>query len=86
MAPARTTTRRAQHDQNALPRPSTSDNASIMVNDDLFLEPMMGTPLQMYIEKDVEARDALVEMITVRRVLWSRQRSVACRLAIRNWQ
>lgn len=34
-------------------------------NDDLFLEPMMGTPLAIYIEKDVEDRDVLVEIITV---------------------
>jgi hypothetical protein len=29
---------------------------------------MMGSPLQMYIEKDVEDRDHLVDLITVRRV------------------
>lgn len=65
MAPARSSIRRAQHDQNAVPRPSTSDNPSIIVNEELFLEPMMGTPLQMYIEKDVEGKDALVDVITV---------------------
>ena len=33
--------------------------------DDLFLEPMMGTPLAIYVEKDVPDRDAVVELITV---------------------
>ena len=33
--------------------------------DDLFLEPMMGTPLAIYVEKDVVDRDAIVELITV---------------------
>jgi len=32
---------------------------------DLFLEPMMGTPLTIYIEKEVEDRDTLIELITV---------------------
>lgn len=35
-------------------------------SDELFLEPMMGTPLAIYIEKDVQDRDNLVEIITVR--------------------
>lgn len=32
---------------------------------ELFLDPMLGTPLALYIEKDVEDRDQLVELITV---------------------
>jgi hypothetical protein len=31
----------------------------------LFLEPMMGTPLAIYVEKDVEDRDTIVDIITV---------------------
>ena len=71
MAPARASARRSQQDSNPASRPSASDNdANIAVNDELFLEPMMGTPLQIYIEKDVEDRDDLVDLITVGRVLW----------------
>ncbi|KAG6337095.1 hypothetical protein ID866_2006 [Astraeus odoratus] len=67
MAPARSN-RRTQHEQpvqlrNAPSDASTSNNAS---NSDLFLEPMMGTPLAVYIEKDVDERESLVELITVR--------------------
>lgn len=50
MAPARST-RRAHS-------PPATDAA-------LFLEPMMGTPLTVYIEKDVDDRDELVDLITV---------------------
>lgn len=35
------------------------------VNNELFLEPMMGTPLAIFIEKDVVDRDQLVEVISV---------------------
>jgi hypothetical protein len=35
------------------------------IHDDLFLEPMMGTPLAIYIEKDVPDRDQLVHLVTV---------------------
>ena len=58
MAPARST--RRAHSQNAPPPPSDPQHAA------LFLEPMMGTPLSIYIEKDVDDRDDLVDLITVR--------------------
>ncbi|KAF8415960.1 hypothetical protein L210DRAFT_965505 [Boletus edulis BED1] len=57
MAPARST-RRAHNTQNAHPPSSDPQNAA------LFLEPMMGTPLTIYIEKDVDDRDVLVELVT----------------------
>lgn len=57
MAPARST--RRAHSQNAPPPASDPQNAV------LFLEPMMGTPLTIYIEKDVDDRDDLVDLITV---------------------
>ncbi|KAF9227456.1 hypothetical protein BS17DRAFT_465975 [Gyrodon lividus] len=65
MAPARSN-RRTQHEQplqlrNIHNDPSPSNDAN---DTDLFLEPMMGTPLTVYIEKDVDDRDALVELIT----------------------
>lgn len=65
MAPARTSTRRNQNSQPATTRPAVPDNDNEVVNPDLFLEPMMGTPLAMYIEKDVQDRDSLVDIITV---------------------
>lgn len=58
MAPARSA--RRAHSQNAAP-PSTDPHHAA-----LFLEPMMGAPLTIYIEKDVDDRDDLVDLITVR--------------------
>jgi len=66
MAPGRMSTRRTQHDQHPSTRSADSDGNNNVVNEDLFLEPMMGTPLAMYIEKDVHDRDILVDIITVR--------------------
>ncbi|KAL4074033.1 hypothetical protein V8B97DRAFT_1937732 [Scleroderma yunnanense] len=59
MAPARSN-RREQ------PRNTQTDDSSPndAPNNDLFLEPMMGTPLTVYIEKDVEERDSLVQLIS----------------------
>jgi hypothetical protein len=65
MAPARMSTRRTQHDQNASTRSADPDTNDGVVNEELFLEPMMGTPLAMYVEKDVQDRDALVDIIMV---------------------
>lgn len=39
--------------------------ADVGADDELFLEPMMGTPLAIYVEKDVPDRDAIVELISV---------------------
>lgn len=67
MAPARTSSRRSQAAQisNAPARPTATDSSDCAFNAELFLEPMMGTPLAMYIEKDVTDRDQLVEIVTV---------------------
>lgn len=69
MAPARSSTRRAHVEQNIIPPSSlhdqdTDDNAA----EQLFIDPMLGTPLAIYIEKDVDDRDSLVELINVRHV------------------
>lgn len=68
MAPARTSNRRAQRDQN--PNSAILNNAQPQQlveqpKDDLFLEPMMGTPLALYVDKDVEDRDQIIQLITV---------------------
>ncbi len=34
-------------------------------NNDLFLDPLMGTPLAIYVEKDVDNWDEIVKLITV---------------------
>ena len=47
-------------------QPAADDASAEGTNDELFLDPMMGTPLAIYIEKDVEDRDNLVEIIVVR--------------------
>jgi hypothetical protein len=66
MAPARTA-RRGQHDINQVSRSNAPENTNGVLNENLFLEPMMGTPLQIYIEKDVDDRDLLVDLATVSR-------------------
>jgi hypothetical protein len=75
MAPARTPARLGR-DHSAPPRIAALDSANGIVNEDLFLEPMMGTPLQVYIEKDVSDRDLLVELVTVSRVRHHDRRNV----------
>lgn len=67
MAPARST-RRNQHEQSVSLRSAQSDPSPVedgSSGSDLFIEPMMGTPLTVYIEKEVEDRDTLVELILV---------------------
>ncbi len=58
MAPARSSTRRGHIQPHALDAGSSG-------NHDLFIDPMLGTPLAVYIEKDVHDREALVNLITV---------------------
>ncbi|GBE81221.1 hypothetical protein BKA93DRAFT_756282 [Sparassis latifolia] len=64
MAPARTTNRRTQREQNAPAQPASTETMAELPKDELFLEPMMGTPLAIYVEKDVQNRDAIVDLIT----------------------
>ena len=68
MAPARSSTSRARRDQpQHAPQPQNisppldEENP----NDDLFLDPLMGTPLAIYVEKDVENRDEIAALISV---------------------
>ena len=57
MAPARNSSRRPQ---------STNPAQDESVQADLFLEPMMGNPLAIYVDKDVQDRDTVVDLIIVR--------------------
>ncbi|KAG6832839.1 hypothetical protein H0H87_000193 [Tephrocybe sp. NHM501043] len=62
MAPARSSIRHP--DQNNTQRPSlNAQNIDLDVNPELFLDPMLGTPLAMYIEKDVDDKDVLIDLI-----------------------
>jgi len=64
MAPVRTTNRRAQRDHTQqLPVAQLDPNHD--PSQDIFIDPMMGTALQIYVEKDVEGRETIVELITV---------------------
>ncbi|OSD04039.1 hypothetical protein PYCCODRAFT_1387675 [Trametes coccinea BRFM310] len=66
MAPARSSNHRSrrEHVQHA---PQPQDIAPALddqnTQDDLFLDPLMGTPLAIYVEKDVDNRDEIVELI-----------------------
>ena len=57
MAPARNSSRRP---------PSANPGQDESVQSDLFLEPMMGNPLAIYVDKDVQDRDTVVDLIIVR--------------------
>lgn len=68
MAPGRTSNRRAQRDQNT--NPALLNSVQTIQQDDqlkgtLFLEPMMGTPLALYVDKDVAERDTIAQLISV---------------------
>ncbi|PSS37855.1 hypothetical protein PHLCEN_2v323 [Hermanssonia centrifuga] len=64
MAPARTSTRRSQRKQDQLTQNSTSESAAAAAAKQLFVDPLIGTPLALFVEKDVENRDAVVDAIT----------------------
>ncbi|RDB16915.1 hypothetical protein Hypma_002405 [Hypsizygus marmoreus] len=67
MAPARSSTRRQpQIDQNNNINHSTilDHETDLNVNLELFIDPMLGSPLAMYVEKDVEDKDIIVPLIT----------------------
>jgi hypothetical protein len=60
MAPLRSSTR---HPQQHI------DHIDHHVNPNLFIDPMLGTPLAIYIEKDVPDKDTLVDLILVSSVI-----------------
>jgi len=64
MAPARSSTRRAHAEENIPPSSLHDQGSSDNVVQDLFIDPMLGIPLAIYIEKDVDDRDILVDLIT----------------------
>lgn len=52
------------HVQQQQQQRDQSDNAEIAEHG-LFIEPMMGTPLAMYVHKDVSDHDRVVDLIAV---------------------
>lgn len=72
MAPARST--RRPLDNHSRPDHQPDPN----VDPELFIDPMLGTPLPIYIEKDVADKDALVDLILVSRVSPGPWLRVAC--------
>ncbi|KAI0633415.1 hypothetical protein C8Q77DRAFT_1114840 [Trametes polyzona] len=66
MAPARSSTNRARREQTQHAPPPHNISPPLDEHnsaDGLFLDPLMGTPLAIYVEKDVENRDEIVELI-----------------------
>ncbi|KAG6850441.1 hypothetical protein H0H93_013313 [Arthromyces matolae] len=64
MAPARPSISQPQPEQINGHRPSVpAQNVDLSLNPELFLDPMLGTPLAMFIEKDVHDKDILVDLI-----------------------
>jgi len=63
MAPARSSTRRSAH-ASQVP-PSGQQDEDFISNKDLFIDPMLGTALAIYIEKDVEDKDLISQLIVV---------------------
>lgn len=64
MAPVRTSARRPHVEHNTVQR-QTVQEIDELLNDELFIDPMLGTPLAFYIEKEVQNRDTLVQLIKV---------------------
>lgn len=70
MAPSRATaSRRPQTHQHAqlssIHAPPSLPADHVDPERELFLEPMMGDPLQIYVHKDVEDRETIVDLIQV---------------------
>jgi len=61
MAPPRSLTRLGHIDPN--PRPNHDHDLNAIPH--LFIDPMLGTSLSMYVEKDVQDKDTLVDLIMV---------------------
>lgn len=65
MTPARSSTRRSAHGSQLPPSTQHPQDSEFVVNKDLFIDPMLGTALAMYIEKDVDDKDVISQLIVV---------------------
>ncbi|KJA20067.1 hypothetical protein HYPSUDRAFT_142746 [Hypholoma sublateritium FD-334 SS-4] len=62
MAPVRSSTRRGAH-PTPTPPIQDADGDDPNTNKELFLDPMLGTPLAIYLEKEVEDKDNIAQLI-----------------------
>jgi hypothetical protein len=65
MAPVRSSARRSAHGSQAPPSGQQAQDNDLVANKDLFIDPMLGTALSIYIEKDVEDKDTISDLIVV---------------------
>ena len=65
MAPARSSARRSAHGPQAPPSGQNAQDENLASNKELFIDPMLGSPLAIYIEKDVEDKETISELIVV---------------------
>lgn len=66
MAPARSSTRRSATHGSQVPQSGQhAQDDDPVANKELFIDQMLGTPLAIYIEKDVEDRDIISQLIVV---------------------
>ncbi|KAF9479061.1 hypothetical protein BDN70DRAFT_913361 [Pholiota conissans] len=65
MAPVRSSTRRGGHPAQASHAPQVQDaeRNDPNANKELFLDPMLGTPLAIYIEKDVDDKELISQLV-----------------------
>lgn len=65
MAPARSSARRSAHGPHVPPSGQHAQNENLVANKDLFIDPMLGTALSIYIEKDVDDKETISDLIIV---------------------
>lgn len=65
MAPARSSARRSAHGPQVPPSGQHAQDGNLVANKELFIDPMLGTPLSIYIEKDVDDKEIISDLIVV---------------------
>lgn len=65
MAPGRSSARRSAHGSQVPPSGQHAEEEDTVANKDLFIDPMLGTALAIYVEKDVEDKETITDLIIV---------------------
>lgn len=65
MAPGRSSARRSAHGPQVPPPGQNAQEDDEVANKDLFIDPMLGTALAIYVEKDVDDKDNISDLIVV---------------------
>ena len=65
MAPGRSSARRSAHGPQVPPSGQHAEEEDIVTKKDLFIDPMLGTALAIYVEKDVEDKETISDLIIV---------------------